>query len=100
MDTPSLRGLRFYYAPYSRNRMYWETVDLFRKLLLTGVVVFVADSAREQQILKTRALVNHVPIKRRPMHCLKNCELHPSLNYWDAQIHLPRESLKVVLSRA
>ena len=35
------RGLRFLYMPYRTPVNYWEAVDLYRKLFITSVVVFI-----------------------------------------------------------
>ena len=48
LSKPTLRGVQFYYKAYSKQHMYWETVDLFRKLLVTGIVVFVKDGSSLQ----------------------------------------------------
>ena len=47
-NKPLLRGVQFYYSPYTEEYMFWETVDLFRKLFVTGIVVFIADGTSLQ----------------------------------------------------
>lgn len=41
-------GLSFYAAPYRKGFYLWETADLFRKLLLVSIIVFIADGTSLQ----------------------------------------------------
>lgn len=41
-------GLSFYAAPYRKGFYLWETVDLFRKLLVVSIIVFIADGTSLQ----------------------------------------------------
>eukprot|EP00729_Bicosta_minor_P010749 gene10749-21976_t len=43
-----LAGLYFFGAPYRKGFYLWEFVDLFRKLLLVSIIVFVADGTSLQ----------------------------------------------------
>lgn len=44
-------GLSFYAAPYRKGFYLWETVDLFRKLLVVSIVVFIADGTSLQLVV-------------------------------------------------
>ena len=41
-------GLSFYSKQYKPDFYYWETVDLYRKLFVTSIVVFIADGTALQ----------------------------------------------------
>lgn len=43
-----MAGLSFYSKNYKPEYYYWETVDLYRKLLITSMVVFIADGTSMQ----------------------------------------------------
>lgn len=44
-------GLSFYAAPYRKGFYLWETVDLFRKLLVVSIIVFIADGTSLQLVV-------------------------------------------------
>lgn len=46
--SPFVAGLFFYAKPYRKGFYLWETVDLFRKLLVVSIIVFIADGTSLQ----------------------------------------------------
>ena len=47
LHTPEVRHkFGFLYAPFNRGGEYWEIHEVFRKLILTGLLVFIPESSR------------------------------------------------------
>jgi hypothetical protein len=48
LSTPLMAGLAFYSKQYKSGFYYWETIELYRKLFVTGIVVFIAEGTSAQ----------------------------------------------------
>jgi hypothetical protein len=70
-------GLSFYSKQYKPDYYYWETVDLYRKLFVTSIVVFIADGTALQTtygiIFSLAGKCPHTTISTLPPLLLSTC---------------------------